>query len=238
MASTLAPVSGQDAMADSDDSSSSSYVSTSKAYTTASDGDYWKAGGHVCGECGRPWKWMCRLCQACRDAEIHLSRVQAIKFSKHPRDRMKIRNKTISPAEYVASKRVRASVLTRVVDEQQALQELQATIDCSEDARVARPDETEQERFAKIPSLRLMSGSELFIETLFPTTSFKDVYRCARECLGLKPNADSRSLRLTYIGNRLPRKECEWRYGEEIPCHDSLAYRRLQGVIMQAIIHK
>ena len=163
---------------------------------------------------------------------------EAIKFSKHPRDRMKIRNKTISPAEYVASKRVRARVLTRVVDEQQALQELQATIDCSEDARVARPDETEQERFAKIPSLRLMSGSELFIETLFPTTSFKDVYRCARECLGLKPNADSRSLRLTYIGNRLPRKECEWRYGEEIPCHDSLAYRRLQGVIMQAIIHK
>ena len=73
---------------------------------------------------------------------------------------------------------------------------------------------------------------------MFPTMSFKDVYRCARECLGLKPNADSRSLRLTYIGNRLPRKECEWRYGEEIPCHDSLAYRRLQGVIMQAIIHK
>ena len=104
--------------------------------------------------------------------------------------------------------------------------------------RAVHPNEIEQERLAKYPSLRLMSGSELRIETLFPTMSFKDVYRCARECLGLKPNADSRSLRLTYIGNRLPRKECEWRYGEEIPCHDSLAYRRLQGVIMQAIIHK
>ena len=46
--------------------------------TTASDGDYWKERGDVCGECGRPWKWAvwCRLCQACRDSEVHLRRVQ------------------------------------------------------------------------------------------------------------------------------------------------------------------
>ena len=65
-------------MADSIASSSSSHVSTSSAYTTASDGDYWKARGDVCEECGRPWKWAvwCRLCQACRDSEVHLRRVQ------------------------------------------------------------------------------------------------------------------------------------------------------------------
>ena len=143
---------------------------------------------------------------------------------------MKIRNEKKRRAEYVASKRVRARVLTRVVDEQQALQELQATIDCFEDDRVVRPDEIEQERFAKYPSLRLMSGSELRIETLFPTDSFKDVYGCARERLGLKPNADSRSLRLTYIGNRLPHKECEWKYGEEIPCNNILVNGRLWGL--------
>ena len=65
-------------MSDLDAPSSSSHVSTSSAYTTAPDGDYWKARGDVCEECGRPWKravW-CRLCQACRDSEVHLKRVQ------------------------------------------------------------------------------------------------------------------------------------------------------------------
>ena len=61
-------------MADSYDSSSSSHVPTSKASTTASDGDYWKGHGFVCGRCGRPWKWMCQLCQVCRDAEAYSRR--------------------------------------------------------------------------------------------------------------------------------------------------------------------
>ena len=67
----------KDQMGDSDDSSSSSYVSISMASTTASDGDYWKADGFVCGRCSRPWKWDCQHCQMCRDAEKHLSRVKS-----------------------------------------------------------------------------------------------------------------------------------------------------------------
>ena len=60
------------------DSNASSDVSTSRASTTASDGDYWKERGDRCEECGRPWNWAvwCRLCQACRDSEVHLRRVQ------------------------------------------------------------------------------------------------------------------------------------------------------------------
>ena len=166
---------------------------------------------------------------------------EAIKFSKHPRDKMKIRNAKMNRAAYVACKRMRARVLLRIVYRSirlRTLLERHAIIDCFEDDRVVHPDEIEQERLAKYPSLRLMSGSELRIETSDSSSSFKDFYRRARECLGLKPNADSRSLRLTYIGNRLPHKVCEWEYGEEIPCNDYLAYRRLRGVIVQAIIHK
>ena len=99
------------------------------------------------------------------------------------------------------------------------------------------PDVTKQQRIAKYPTIRCMSGNELRIETLVAASSFKDVYRRARECLGLKPNADSRSLRLIYIGNRLPQKYSEWKYGDEIPCTDALVNRRLRGAIMQAIIH-
>ena len=173
---------------------------------------------------------------------------EAIKFSKHPRDRMKIRNAKISRTAYAACKRLRTRELLQIVyrsNRLRTLLERHAIIDCFEDdverfklRRVLHTDEIEQERLAMYPSLRLMSGSELRIETLVASSSFKDVYRCARECLGLKPNADNRSLRLTCIGNRLPHKECEWNYGEEIPCYDILAYRRLRGVIMQAIIHK
>ena len=173
---------------------------------------------------------------------------EAIKFSKHPRDRMKIRNAKIRRTAYAACKRLRARELLQIVYRSARLRTLlerHATVDCFENdverfklKRVVQPDEIEQEHLARHPSLRLMSGRELRIETLVASSSFKDVYRCARECLGLKPNADSRSLRLTYIGNRLPHKECEGEYGEEIPCNDYLAYRRLRGVIMEAIIHK
>ena len=55
-------------MSDFDASSLSSYVSTSEANTTASDGDCWKAGGDMCAECGRAWKLDCPLCQVCRDS--------------------------------------------------------------------------------------------------------------------------------------------------------------------------
>ena len=55
-------------MSDFDASSLSSYVSTSEANTTASDGDCWKACGDMCAECGRAWKWDCPLCQVCRDS--------------------------------------------------------------------------------------------------------------------------------------------------------------------------
>ena len=168
----------------------------------------------------------------------------------------KIRNARIRRAAYAASKRLDAVYLARVLvqivyksDRLHALLERRATIDSFEDDAkrfklnfVARPDEAQRQRIAKYPTLRLMSGSELRLETLVASTSysFRDVYRCARACLGLKPNADSRSLRLTYIGNRLPQTEWKWiwKYGEEIPCNDILAYRRLFGVIMQAIIHK
>ena len=83
-----------------------------------------------------------------------------------------------------------------------------------------------------------MSGRDLCIETLVALSSLKDVYRCARECLGLQPRADSRSLRLIYIGNRIPHEDSgEWNNGDEIPCNDALAFRRLRGAIMQAVVH-
>ena len=101
---------------------------------------------------------------------------EAIKFSKHPRDRMKIRNAKISRAAYAACKRLRTRELLQIVyrsNRLRTLLERHAIIDCFEDdverfklRRVLHPDEIEQERFAKYPSLRLMSGSELRIETL------------------------------------------------------------------------
>ena len=165
---------------------------------------------------------------------------------------MKIRNAKISRAAYAACKRLDAIYLARellqIVYRSTRLRtslERHATIDCFENdvemfklRRVVHPDEIEQERIARYPTLRCMSGRELRIETLVSSSSFKDAYRGARECLGLKPNADSRSLRLIYIGNRLPQKEWEWKYGEGIPCNGNLAYRRLRGAIMQAVIHK
>ena len=160
---------------------------------------------------------------------------------------MKFRNAKHSGAVYDACKRLRTRELLQIVyrsNRLRTLLERHATIDCFEDdverfklRRVLHPDEIEQERLAMYPSLRLMSGSELRIETLVSSSSFKDVYRCARECLGLQPRADSRSLRLIYIGNRLPAKDSEWKDGEEIPCNENLAYMRLRGAILQAIIH-
>ena len=161
---------------------------------------------------------------------------------------VKIRNAKISRAAYVACKRLLARELLQIVyvsTRLRTLLERHATIDCFKNdvemfklRRAVHPDEIEQERIARYPTLRCMSGSELRIETLVSSSSFKDVYRCAREWLGLKPNADSRSLRFIYIGNRLPPKESEWKHGEEIPCIDNLAYTRLRGAIMQAIVHK
>ena len=172
-------------------------------------------------------------------------------FRELVRKQKKLRNAKLDQGVYVASQRMDAKAISRELlqvvyrsSRMRMLLERHATIECFKQdvegfksRRVLSPDFIEHQRIARYPTLRCMSGRELRIETLVDSSSFRDVYRYARKCVGLQPRADSRSLRLIYIGNRLPEKDSEWTDGEEIPCNDALAYRRLRGAILQAIIH-
>ena len=171
-------------------------------------------------------------------------------FRELVRKQKKLRNAKLDQGVYVASQRMDAKAISRELlqvvyrsSRMRMLLERHANIECfKQDVEgfksrgVLSLDFIEHQRIARYPTLRCMSGRELRIETLVDSSSFKDVYRCARECVGLKPRADSRSLLLIYIGNRLPEKDSEWTDGEEIPCNDALAYRRLRGAILQARI--